>query len=173
MTTHLTLDISYPHCIEIGCNNLPNIPVAQSMHLQNNGNGVWVAAAVRCQSAINVSALQQHLANRVEVWSGLLLPVAGILTLTTCILRDWSRSTQPTSLPTFSLFQLLSHSRLYIHKPCHSPAKHCLTLTFAPTAFKHKLHTPRVAFLDQSAPCTRSHARHAPQLLELRRAHAC
>lgn len=140
---------------------------------------MWVAAAVRCQSAI--SALQQqHLANRVELWSGglvwrsgLLLPVAGILTLTTCILRDCTRSTQPASLPTFSLFQLLSHSRLYIHKPCHSPAKHCLTLTFAPRAFQHKLHTPRVAFLDQSAPCTRSHARHAPQLLELRRAHAC
>ena len=68
MTTHLTLDISYPHCIKIGYNNIQNVPVAQSIHLQHNRNGVWVAAAVRCQSAI--SALQQqHLANRVEVWS--------------------------------------------------------------------------------------------------------
>ena len=94
--------------------------------------------------------------------------------------RSIPPNTQPTSLSSnfFPILALLPSivAFPFVHKPYLPPAKHCLTSDFPARRLGHKrtskLHPLESPFWS-SAHCTRSHAHHAPQLLELRRAHAC
>ena len=63
----LTPSILYPHCDESVCDDTQHIFVVQSRHTSAEQ---WSVGSCSCEvSAISALQQQQHLANRVEVWS--------------------------------------------------------------------------------------------------------